>query len=139
MNCFDWLDEGLHENRDAVRDRSNAVVFQYLYETKITRNTSFGVQTMTHYLYRGGMLILALFNFLLFSIKCFIYHISLTFIYSHFKRLNTQSDFTCNRYMYIYWIYIMEFCSIFGFIYSAIHCSLIQFFFYYFKVKSMNP
>lgn len=87
MNCFDWLDEGLHENRDAVRDRSNAVVFQYLYETKITRNTSFGVQTMTHYLYRGGMLILALFNLLLFSIKCFIYHISLTFIYSHFKRL----------------------------------------------------
>lgn len=87
MNCFDWLDEGLHENRDAVRDRSNAVVFQYLYETKITRNTSFGVQTMTHYLYRGGMLILALFNLLLFSIKCFIYHISLTFIYSHFERL----------------------------------------------------
>lgn len=102
MNCFDWLDEGLHENRDAVRDRSNAVVFQYLYETKITRNTSFGVQTMTHYLYRGGMLILAVFNLLLFSIKCFIYHISLTFIYSHFKRLNTQSDFICNRFMYIY-------------------------------------
>lgn len=92
MNCFDWLDEGLHENRDAVRDRSNAVVFQYLYETKITRNTSFGVQTMTNYLYRGGMLILAL----LFSIKCFIYHISLASIYSHFKRLNTQSDITCN-------------------------------------------
>lgn len=90
MDCYGWLDEGLYENRDPQRDRSNGVVFQYLYETKITRNTSFGVQTMTNYLYRGGMLILTLFNLLFSSIKRSIHRIIRTFIYSHFKRPNTD-------------------------------------------------
>lgn len=75
MDCYNWLDEGLHDNRDPMRDRSSGVVFQYLYETKLTRNTSFGVQTMTNYLYRGGMLILTLLTFLLFSIKRYIHYI----------------------------------------------------------------
>lgn len=90
MDCYGWLDEGLYENRDPQRDRSNGVVFQYLYETKITRNTSFGVQTMTNYLYRGGMLILTLFNLLFSSIKRSIHRIIHTFIYSHFKRPNAD-------------------------------------------------
>lgn len=91
MDCSGWLDEGLYENRDPQRDRSNGVVFQYLYETKITRNTSFGVQTMTNYLFRGGMLILTLFiSFPFSSIKRSIRRIIHTIIYSHFKRPNTD-------------------------------------------------
>ncbi|XP_062602879.1 uncharacterized protein LOC134264616, partial [Saccostrea cucullata] len=54
VDCNGWLDEGLHESRNVVRDQNNNVVLLYQYETEMTKNTSFGIQTITSILYRGG-------------------------------------------------------------------------------------
>ncbi|XP_061194795.1 uncharacterized protein LOC133202955 [Saccostrea echinata] len=54
VDCNDWLDEGLHDTQDPARDQNNNVVLLYQYETEMTKNTSFGIQTITSILYRGG-------------------------------------------------------------------------------------
>ena len=76
MDCSDWLDEGLNQQRDPVSDVNNGVFLQYQYETRFTKNTSFGVQTITNYLYKGGKSIHCYTCFMLSAV--FISNISIS-------------------------------------------------------------